>query len=148
MQSKYTYLSQRGVFDPSSAEYKIAEKEYFRLYRNEWSQKNKQHYHRVSILFPMDDYDLIKKHALSHNIPVARFIRNASVSACNGHLYLPAPELLPKAITAINRIGNLINQQTRWIHTNQILTEQHYQELLNQMKQLRENLSQLYRHDM
>lgn len=149
MKSKKEYMEERGLFDKTAPEYAEAEKEYNRLYQKVWREENngfltyfKSGFHNE------EETPLVRKTAKDKNISIARLIRESTLAACRGSYYTPPPELLPKAITAIETIGNLINQQTRWIHTNHKITERNYQDLLDYIENLKKSIKHIYYNDL
>ena len=75
---------------------------------------------------------------------MATFIVQVVVAHISKVFLVPSPTLLKKAIGVLTNIGNLINQQTRYIHTIKKLTEQNYQFLLDQITDIREKLNKIY----
>ena len=138
-------MQERGIkIDPHSPQYQKAKQEYARLYQRMWRRQNKNRYVWVKIMFPKKDFQQISRVARRSKLPVATLIKKVMLAYTQKQFFVPEPERLPEAIAAINRIGNLINQQTRWIHTHRTLTDQHYQDLLNWIATLRNTLRTSY----
>jgi hypothetical protein len=145
MTNKHSFMQERGISDKNSSQYKEAEREYNRLYHKKWREKNLgNNYVIIKIMLHINHYKLILKIANFLNLPVATLIKQVVLAWCRKSFFLPPNEWLKKAIQAINAVGNLINQQTRHIHTIRQLTEKDYQFLLNQIASIRDKLNQIF----
>ncbi len=137
-------MQERGISDKNSPEYKAAEKEWNRLYYRNWHKKNKGNYVIIKLMLRKEHYQLIARLAKQLNLPIATLVKNVVIAYTQEIFYTPPPKFLKQATVAINRISNLINQQTRYLHTVRRLSEKDYQFLLDQVASLREKLNQIF----
>ena len=138
-------MGERGICsDKNSPEYQQAEKEYARLYAQNWRNQNRDKYVAVKLMFPKHDYSRVVRCARESKLPIATLIKRVVLDYTRQTVYTPPNEWLQEATKEINRIGTLINNQTRHIHTVRRLSEQDYQFLLNQLTAIRQTLNRVY----
>ena len=111
-----------------------AKKFYRKNYLKQYYHENKHLRKRKNITFSLEEYDLVMAKAKEHEMKIAAFIREAILNYIRGEVLLPQDHISKEVVHEINKIGNNINQLTRYIHQRSNITKDDIFDLKNSLQ--------------
>ena len=134
METLYQYLARNKLLENGNpSQIKQAKKQYRKEYLKTKRKEYRKTRIRKEILFLNAEMKTISNKAKHHQIPIGRFIKQATLAYIHQKYILPDPSQLHKLEIGIRRIGNNINQIAYLCHRKKSV-------LLNNIKSLQQEV--------
>lgn len=146
MQSFKRYLDERGIDDNSPDEVKEeARREYRRMYRRRYQADLRARTRRVELVLKKPDAKELESAAKEHGMPLATFIRHASLAYARQTYIVPDPETVRELEIGLRRIGTNVNQIAKHANTERQVTTLDLERVWDLLEELESVVSEAFR---
>lgn len=121
-----------------------AKKLYRKYYQKEYLKSYRIKLKRVEVLFSIDEYKKLKNIAENYQEKPTTFIRKSCLAYIQSKAFLPLNENLEESKMLIRKSSNNINQLVYLSHSQKSISNERFEAIINEVKQLENVIHTLY----
>lgn len=142
MQTLQEYLFESGILETGDPEaIAQAKKQYRRMYLREKQRQYRANHRQLTISLTLKDAQAFERNAQTHGMKLATYMKASAYAYANQGFILPDNKEVQKLELLLRRIGNNVNQLTRFTHRADLSYQEALRAIQDQINRLEAELS-------